>query len=253
MLRPTIQRLRNGKNTLAFPPATTALPNHYRGVPVIDRSSCKTGCVACEDACPTNAIDLSINDAASVDLGRCLFCSDCVEACPEGAIEQKSDYRLASRQRKHLISSDGIVERAESLELEARRVLGHSLHLRQVSAGGCNGCESDLNVLNTTLYDLSRFGIQFVASPRHADGLIVTGPLTNNMVSALESAWAATPTPKFAIAVGACAISGGIYQNSPACNNGISDHLPIDLFIPVCPPHPVTILDGLLRLLGQID
>jgi Ni,Fe-hydrogenase III small subunit len=122
-----------------------------------------------------------------------------------------------------------------------------------VSAGGCNGCEADVNVLNTIVFDLGRFGIQFVASPRHADGLLVTGPVTGNMRLALEKTYAAVPPPKMVIAVGACAIAGGPFIDHPEVHNGAPAVVPVDLYIPGCPPHPVTILDGLLRLLGRIE
>ena len=121
------------------------------------------------------------------------------------------------------------------------------------AAGGCNGCEADVNVLSTVVFDLGRFGIQFVASPRHADGLLVTGPVTENMQLALQKTYDAIPAPKLVIAVGACAISGGPFVGHPEVHNGATDLLPVDLFIPGCPPHPLTILDGLLRLLGRVD
>ena len=132
-------------------------------------------------------------------------------------------------------------------------LFGRSLKLRQVSAGGCNGCEADVNVLNTVVFDLGRFGIQFVASPRHADGLLITGPVTQNMESALRKTYEAVPSPKLVIAVGACAISGGPYIGHAEQRNGADSVVPVDLYIPGCPPHPITILDGLLRLLGRLD
>ena len=130
---------------------------------------------------------------------------------------------------------------------------GRSLKLRQVSAGGCNGCEVEVNVLNTVVFDLGRFGIQFVASPRHADGLVVTGPVTTHMREALRQTYEAVPAPKIVIAVGACAISGGPYVDHPEVSNGAGATLPVDLLVPGCPPHPWTILDGLLRLLGRLE
>src|SRR5262249_11131793 len=123
---------------------------------------------------------------------------------------------------------------------------------RQVSAAGCNACEADLNVLNTIVFDLGRFGIQFVASPRHADGIVVTGPISENMREALLTTYAAVPAPKLVIAVGACAISGGPYIGNPEGHNGCGSLVPVHLYLPGCPPHPLTILDGLLRLLDRL-
>jgi len=131
------------------------------------------------------------------------------------------------------------------------RVFGRSLKLRQVSAGGCNGCEVDINVLNTLAFDLGRFGVQFVASPRHADGILVTGPVSENMRLALLKTYEAVPDPKLVIAAGACAISGGPFASHPEVHDGLDGILPVDLYIPGCPPHPLTTLDGLLRLLAK--
>jgi Ni,Fe-hydrogenase III small subunit/NAD-dependent dihydropyrimidine dehydrogenase PreA subunit len=245
-------RLRQGMRTIAFPEAEPALPERFRGAPALDPARCPDGCRACALACPTQALS-GEGAGLSIDLGRCLFCSDCVEACPEGAIAFGSDYRLAARRREDLVSDGRARRLAEALAARSRRLFGRSLKLRQVSAGGCNACEADVNVLGTVVFDLGRFGIQFVASPRHADGLLLTGAVSRNMQLAVEKTWAAVPEPKLVIAVGACAISGGPYAGHPEVLDGAGALLPVDLYVPGCPPHPITILDGLLRLLGRIE
>jgi Ni,Fe-hydrogenase III small subunit/NAD-dependent dihydropyrimidine dehydrogenase PreA subunit len=245
-------RLEQGTRTLAFPAAPPVLPDRFRGAPRLDPARCPDGCRACVEACPTGALALRAG-ALQLDLGRCLFCTDCVEACPEGAIGFGNDWRLATRRREDLVVDGRALQLAEALEARSRRLFGRSLKLRQVSAGGCNGCESDVNVLGTVVFDLGRFGIQFVASPRHADGLLITGALSRNMHLALQKTWAAVPEPRLVIAVGACAISGGPYLDHPEVMNGVEGTLPVDLYVPGCPPHPITILDGLLRLLGRLE
>jgi Ni,Fe-hydrogenase III small subunit/NAD-dependent dihydropyrimidine dehydrogenase PreA subunit len=233
MLRILATRLQQGSRTVRYPATPPEMPERFRGLPVLDSTHCPTGCGACDEACATGAIRAGAK-GLEVDLGRCLFCSDCIQACPEGAIAYSGDHRLAARSREEL-------------------VFGRSLKLRQVSAGGCNACEADVNVLSTIVFDLGRFGIQFVASPRHADGLLITGPVTQNMKLALQKTYDAIPTPKIVVAVGACAISGGPYVDHPEACGGASAVLPVDLYVPGCPPHPYTILDGLLRLLGKIE
>jgi len=246
-----ITRFRQGKRTLPFPEAEPTLPERFRGLPIIAESRCPTGCNACVDVCPTGAI--TNNGALTIDLGRCLFCPECSNACPEGAIQFSRQYRLATSRRDDLVLKTGqSLQLAQRLAGDLHRILGRSLKLRQVSAGGCNGCEADINVLNTVVFDLGRFGIQFVASPRHADGLLITGPVTRNMSLALQKTYDAIPDPKIVIAVGACAIAGGPFRDHPEVLNGANSLFPIDLFIPGCPPHPITILDGLLRLSGKI-
>ena len=163
---------------------------------------------------------------------------------------------MAVRRREDLKLGDAGKEQlrlAAALDEKLRRLFGRSLKLRQVSAGGCAACEADTNVLGTIGWDLGRFGIQFVASPRHADGLLITGPVSKNMELALKKTYAAVPEPKIVIAVGACAIAGGPFVGLPQVHNGACALLPVDLFIPGCPPHPLTILDGLLRLLGRLE
>lgn len=228
------------------------MPERFRGLPVVDQSKCPSGCRDCAEACPTDAITIDGKELR-LDLGRCLFCTDCVEACPEQAIRYTQDFRLAARTRQDLILNDDGVKLAAALDGKMQRLFGRSLQLRQVSAGGCNGCEADVNVLSTIVFDLGRFGIQIVASPRHADGLLITGPVTENMRLALKKAYDAVPAPKIVIAVGACSIAGGPYINHPEQHNGADSVVPVDLYIPGCPPHPLTILDGLLRLTGRLE
>ena len=251
MLEALLARLKQGHRTIRFPAEEPKLPERFRGLPIVESSKCAFGCRDCADACPTGAVSVE-DDGVRLDLGRCLFCSDCTQACPEGAIQYTQDYRLATRTREDLVLQGETLKLAQALEEKSRRLFGRSLKLRQVSAGGCNGCEADLNVLNTVVFDLGRFGIQFVASPRHADGIVVTGPVTENMRIALLETYAAIPSPKLVIAVGACAISGGPYLDNAEVHNGCDSLLPVDLYIPGCPPHPLTILHGLLKLLGKL-
>ena len=251
-MRALIERLRQGYRTHAFPAAPPVLPERFRGRPVVADGACKAGCKACVGACPADAIQVK-SRRASIDMGRCIFCAECAAVCPKGLLSFSQDYRLAARSRESLVVAAGQeVELCAALERETQRLFKRSLRLREVSAGGCNACEADTNVLNTVVFDLGRFGIQFVASPRHADGLLITGPVTQNMRLALQKTYDATPSPKIVIAVGACAISGGIYRTHPEAGQGADALLPVDLYVPGCPPHPYTILDGLLRLLGRM-
>jgi len=251
MLKALLSRAHQGHRTIGYPHAEPVLPDRFRGLPELHPERCPERCQACAEACPTGAI--ALKDGMALDLGRCLFCTDCIAACPAGAIAFSGDFRLAVRARQDLVLSHETLHRAEALDRRSRRLFGHSLRLRQVSAGGCNGCEADANVLGTITWDMARFGISFVASPRHADGVLVTGPVSENMREALLATWEAIPAPRLVIASGACAISGGPFAGHPEVHDGVSQFLPVDLFVPGCPPHPLTLLDGLLRLLGRIE
>ena len=253
MIRTLLARISQKHRTILWPDGPApALAGRYRGLPAIDTARCPEGCRDCASVCPTEAISFP-GGKPQLDLGRCLFCPECEAACPEKAISFTSDYRLSVRARDDLRLEGAAMPLAKALDAKLLSLFGRSLKLRQVSAGGCNACEADVNVLGTIGWDLGRFGIQFVASPRHADGLLITGPVTKNMELALKKTWDAVPPPKIVIAVGACAISGGPYYDRPEQLGGAAAVVPVDLFVPGCPPHPLTILDGLLRLLGKLE
>jgi Ni,Fe-hydrogenase III small subunit/formate hydrogenlyase subunit 6/NADH:ubiquinone oxidoreductase subunit I len=245
-------RLKQGYRTLPFPDRPPILPDRFRGRPVLDPACAAAAAEDWFEHCPTRALSRHAGKV-QLDLGRCLFCGECEHAGPPGAVRFTSDWRLASTSRDGLGLTADEQPKVEALNHRIRKLYGRSLRLRQVSAGGCNACEADVNVLTTIVFDLGRFGIQFVASPRHADGLLITGPVTRHMELALRKTYNAVPPPRVVIAVGACAISGGPYVDHPETRNGALGTVPVDLLIPGCPPHPITILDGLLRWLGRIS
>lgn len=224
--------LRERLQTSPFPSREISFPARFRGRPVLSCSG--------REALPV------------LDLGACLF-------SPEEAVEfdgctlsYSSDIRMAARNREDLLTSTGSPELARALDAQMQKLLGRSLRLRSVVAGSCGGCEAELAALSNVVFDMGRFGVQFVASPRHADGIVITGVVNQNMVDALERTYAALPDPRIVIAVGACAASGGPFRGSDAIA-GIPPTIPVDLWIPGCPPHPLTVLDGLMRLLGRQD
>jgi len=174
-----------------------------------------------------------------------------VAVCPTDALTSTGDYRLATRSREALILRGESLELTQRLSDEVAKRFGRSLGIRVVSAGGCAGCEAEVNALSNIIFDISRFGVHVVASPRHADALLVTGPVSHAMKGAVEATYRAIPAPKFVIAVGACAISGGPYAESSEVEQGVASTVPVDLFIPGCPPHPFTLIDGILRALGR--
>jgi Ni,Fe-hydrogenase III small subunit/NAD-dependent dihydropyrimidine dehydrogenase PreA subunit len=250
VLRKLVARWRQGYRTAPYPSPNPNLPPSFLGRPILDAERCISGCRQCVDACPTDALRVTMH-GPELDLGRCIFCGDCVAKCPNGAIAFTSDWRLSSSSREGLLLTGDSALRVDALAADLRRLLGRSLRLREVSAGGCSGCDAEVNALGNVVFDSSRFGIDLVASPRHADGILVTGPITANMKTALLKTYEAVAEPKLVIAVGACAISGGIHRDNKEVCNGLEGLLAIDLYVPGCPPHPVTILDGILRLLGR--
>jgi Ni,Fe-hydrogenase III small subunit len=232
-------RLRERTATLDYPrgPAPE-LPERFRGRPARDPARCPKGC-----AC----------GGGPLDLGTSLFSPEDAAACPSGAIAYTRDYRMAVGSRAALITPTGEVALARALEARSRRLFGRSLRLRSVVAGSCGGCEAELVALGNVVFDLARFGVQFVASPRHADGVVITGAVNINMRQALRDTYDAVPAPKLVFAVGACALSGGPFHGSPEVSDGVPEEIPVDLWIPGCPPHPLTMLDGILRLLGAVE
>ena len=246
-------RWAQGTRTSPFPGAGGDFPERFRGRPALDPGRCQPPCQECADAMPSSLLVLGADGRASLDVGACLFAPEEATTCRHGAISYTHDYRLATRERSGLVSQRGELPPVQALEIRARKLFGRSLRLRSVAAGSCNGCEAELVALGNVVFDMARFGVQFVASPRHADGLVITGAVSRNMRDAVYRTYEATPEPRLVIAVGACAINGGPFRDSPEVGNGVPPDVPVDLWIAGCPPHPLTVLDGLLRLLGRLE
>jgi Ni,Fe-hydrogenase III small subunit len=246
-------RLQQGTRTSPFPKGAVEFPERFRGRPAFDPARCDGTCPDCVAGLPQAFPGRGSGEPATVDIGASLFAPEEAMACPNGALAFTRDHRMATSTREALITPDGEVELAAALGERMRKLFGRSLRLRSVVAGSCGGCEAELVALGNVVFDLARFGVQFVASPRHADGLAITGAVNTNMRRALFETWEATPAPRLVIAVGACAISGGPFRGSPEVAEGVPGELPVDLWIPGCPPHPLTMLDGILRLLGRLE
>lgn len=272
--------LRTGIVTIGYPDGPAGVSDRFRGAPRFDFERWRDARPAVE-ACPTEAISIRDSDGArhvTVDYGLCTFCGQCAEADRDGAIGTTRQFELAARQRRDLVlfaeytlNPDGshgqlkdvhqglpaaernVASLEQKVSRRIRQVLGRSLAIREVDAGSCNGCELEISALNNPIYDLERLGIHFVASPRHADMLLVTGPVTRNMELALRKTYQATADPKVVVAVGACGISGGIFGRNYATVGGVSEVVPVDVYVPGCPPRPQALLQGILLAVGRLS
>ncbi len=225
--------------------------SHFRGFPLI-HNNC-TDCGQCRTSCPSCAIEVS---PVRIDMGKCTFCGECQRICPDNVIEFTTKHKISAERRDNLlISSETSYNEFEKTAIEAKyiihKIFGNSLKLRSVSAGGCNACEMELNACSNVNFDMGRFGIEIVASPKHSDGIIITGPITDNMAPALYDSYYCTTPHRIVIAMGACAISGGIFSESPELDRKFLNEIKPDLYIPGCPVHPLTFINGILDFLGR--
>ncbi len=253
----TLYGLRKGKATTSWPYGGDHGQEGFIGMPRFDPEKCQEGCRQCADACLPGAISIvSAHDRAArvaVDYGRCVVCQMCVETCPTGAFTSSDDWAFGVRRREDLVWADAEAS-AEGVAVKQgiRRIFGRSLHVRHIDAGSCNGCESELQALNNPFYNLHRLGVFFTPSPRFADLLLVTGPVTYAMHAPLKEAYQSLPEPRFVMAMGTCAVSGGTNGGGYACGEGLEGVLPVDVFVPGCPPNPAAMIHALLMLLERM-
>ncbi len=231
---------------------TATLKPPFRGFPILRSDKC-TQCAVCVSLCPSKAITLE--PSLSIDLGKCIQCGECERECSVHAIQFTQSHHLGADSREKLfvtaeLNYENYKKRAFTARKNIHALFGRSLKLRSVSAAGCNACEMELNAADNVNFDMERFGIEIVASPRHADGIVITGPISDNMACALEDAFHCTPDPKIVIAMGSCAISGGIFHDSPAINRIFYQKHPVDIYIPGCPTHPLTFINAVLDFLN---
>ncbi|MDA8050065.1 MAG: NADH-quinone oxidoreductase subunit NuoB [Rhodospirillales bacterium] len=223
------------------------------GMPRYAPERCEAGCTECAAVCPSGAIAPAAGAPGGIalDYGRCVVCQLCTEACPTGALSPSHDWAFGVRRREDLVWSATPVSAPAAAADRPSPAFRRSLHIRHVDAGSCNGCESELQALNNPFYNLHRLGIFFTASPRFADLLLVTGAVTHAMQGPLRATWEAMPEPRFVMAAGTCAVSGGIAAGGYACASGLEGVLPVDLYLPGCPPNPAAIITALLTLQGR--
>jgi len=251
----TLLGLLQGKQTAPWPLAEgTDGQAGFLGMPRYHPELCGEGCEVCADVCPTKAITMRPESGPAgrlnVDYGRCVVCQLCTEACPNGAMEASSDWAFGARRREDLVWQKDAAP-APAADADRRRAFRRSLHIRHVDAGSCNGCESELQALNNPFYNLHRLGIFFTASPRFADLLLVTGPVTQAMLSPLRATYEAMAEPRWVLAVGTCAVSGGIAEGGYASGHGLDEIIPVDVYLPGCPPNPAAIIHALLMFLNR--
>jgi Ni,Fe-hydrogenase III small subunit/NAD-dependent dihydropyrimidine dehydrogenase PreA subunit len=244
--------------TSNYPPVADVPDRRLRGTPVIDPGRAAEA-ARLELVCPTGAIAVNHGDKTprvQLDYGKCIFCGNCVDASANGAITATQNFELAARRRQGVIIGD--VEPEDSDDGQAlgkaiARGLKRSLHIRHLDSGSCNGCDWEITALLNPVYDVQRLGIDFVASPRHADLLLVTGVMTRNLAEAARLTYDAMPEPKLVVAVGACAVGGGVFAQTYAAEGEAGLSLPVDVFIPGCPPRPEAIIHGLLMAMGKFN
>jgi formate hydrogenlyase subunit 7 len=278
----TLYGLTQGKASTSWPSGGNDGQSGLTGMPRLDPAKCQDGCRQCAEACLPAAITIvaavdverraggaadgptgaGAGERLQLDYGRCVVCQMCVEACPTGAFTASNDWAFGVRRREDLLwaraeqvppGAPSESPEGEQLRGEIRRVFGRSLHIRHVDAGSCNGCESELQALNNPFYNLHRLGIFFTPSPRFADLLLVTGPVTYALRGPLEEAYRAMPEPRFVMAIGTCAVSGGTNGGGYACGHGLEGVLPVDVYLPGCPPNPAAIIHALLMLLRRMS
>lgn len=215
-----------------------------RGEVVVQNANCQD-CRQCCDACPTKAIAM-VRGVPVIDQKACIFCGHCVETCPAGYLEQTNNYKLATL-------GGALAEDAEAaLKQKIRSVLGRSLHIRHVDVGSCNACDFEMAHMGNPIYDVQQYGIDFVPSPRHADLLMVTGVVTRNSTQALQMTYEAAPLPKLVMAVGGCACSGQIFGDSYAIRGAVDSIIPVDVYVPGCPPRPQALIHGIMLALDRL-